>query len=236
MKKIILFLLTLCLLPSLVFAQSPLQGYSKQDGYQYVTFGEYPQAADGKKEPILWRVLQVEEGIAYLLSEYVLDVHKLHDDRKEYPSWPQSDTYRWLHKDFLESAFTPEEVSALFETPDEGVVSLPSAADFKNKDMGFTDNKSRWSYGTPWAMKQGEAGLYVYRKYGTSPIWLRTPSAKQKHAQCATKLEGGVGYSPVHWKDIGIRPVIWVSLNQVTTAAGEGTMQSPLKLSPLPKP
>ena len=64
MKKFLRALLCAALLLTLIptcFAEGGLRGYTKSDGYVYVTLGQYPQTADGGVEPILWRVLTVDE-------------------------------------------------------------------------------------------------------------------------------------------------------------------------------
>lgn len=73
MKRIIALLLAALLMVSCALADVALRGYDAKSGYVYVTLGQCPQDADGGVEPIVWRVLSVEDGRAYLLSEYVLE-------------------------------------------------------------------------------------------------------------------------------------------------------------------
>ena len=72
MKRIIALLLAALLMVSCALADAALRGYDAKSGYVYVALGQCPQDADGGIEPIVWRVLSVEDGRAYLLSEYVL--------------------------------------------------------------------------------------------------------------------------------------------------------------------
>ena len=84
MKRIIALLLTALLMVSCALADVALHGYDAKSGYVYVTLGQCPQDADGGVEPIVWRVLSVEDGRAYLLSEYVLEARPIHSDYQEY--------------------------------------------------------------------------------------------------------------------------------------------------------
>ena len=67
------------LLPVLASGEEGLlRGYSREEGYVYLTLGEYPQTEDGGVEPILWRVLETDGEKAYLLSEYILFARPMH--------------------------------------------------------------------------------------------------------------------------------------------------------------
>ena len=86
MKRLLCLICCFLLLGSLASAEGALRGYSKEDGYVYVTLGRYMQSIDGgvpeehrntwtwsrtpikdttgmpfSMDPILWRVLTVDE-------------------------------------------------------------------------------------------------------------------------------------------------------------------------------
>ena len=67
-------------------AGDALRGYSKKEGYVYVSLGAYPTDGDGTVRPILWRVLSTDGISAYLLSEYILEAGRIHSDRNTYRS------------------------------------------------------------------------------------------------------------------------------------------------------
>ena len=85
--------------------ESPLRGFSRDAGYVYAVLGAWPQDADGGVRPILWRVLAVEDGRAFLLSEYILESRAVHADKNAYRGWESSDLFRWLNGEFLQTAF-----------------------------------------------------------------------------------------------------------------------------------
>lgn len=72
-----MLLIVLMLMPALnAPAESILRGYEKGAGYQYVLLGEYPYEKDGTIAPVLWRILDVENGRALLLTEYIIDTQQ----------------------------------------------------------------------------------------------------------------------------------------------------------------
>ena len=62
-------------------------------------FGRYPQNADGMDTdtPILWRVLDIVDGHALLLSDKILDAIPYHDEWED-TCWEKCDLNAWLNK------------------------------------------------------------------------------------------------------------------------------------------
>ena len=222
-------ILCLCLMAvSLpVMARVQLQGYS--GGYQYVTFGSYPQTAQGEKRPILWRVLWAGPGRAYLLSDRILDVKRIDGDQWQYQGWPSSELNAWLQTAFIDTAFTEKEQAALAEEEGLGRASLPSSDDLKNQDFGFASDRSRYFYGTDYAFSQG---LYSYTRGKHSPVFTRRISGRA-HAHRATKVDGSIGFIGVESDDLGLLPVIWLDVDKVQALSGSGLEHDPLVLVPL---
>ena len=61
-----------------------------------------------KYEPIKWRVLQSENGEAFLLSDVILD-KQLYNENDKYVTWEKSSLRAWLNKKFINTAFSDEE-------------------------------------------------------------------------------------------------------------------------------
>lgn len=139
---------------------SPLRGYNKEEGYVYVTLGQYKQTLEGGVEPIIWRVLTVDEEKAYLLSEYVLFARPMHTSEKkmtfeqgknghggdysrnEYRDvlkgdFAQTELCQYLNTTFAEEAFSEEEMELLLPCEDFGKVFLVTRDDMKNKSIGL---------------------------------------------------------------------------------------------------
>ncbi len=248
-------LLCLCCLSALialplsaVAEASALWGYVSRQGWQYVTLGRYRQAADGGVEPIVWRVLRVEDGRAYAVSEYILINHRIHPDDKEYVAFGgdfrQTEMWAFLNGEFAGEAFTEDELAALEDTEAYGRLFLLSRQDLNDKSIGFGTNRSRKAWGTPWALAQMthneahnnrvEQALFRYgSSYGShSPYWTLTQSTHTYAANC-TKQEGQIGYIDVMVQNEGCRPACMILLGAVTAADGDGTLERPFALVPV---
>lgn len=169
-RRIPALLLAVLMLMSAAAGESALRGYNKEDGYVYLHLGQYPQTEDGGIEPILWRVLTVDDEKAYLLSEYILFARAMHTSRKEYEKFggdfAQTELCHYLNTTFAEQAFTEEDLSMLLECEDYGKVFLVTRDEMKDKKIGLSTtlegstnpkkieaNPGVRAWGTEWAIK-----------------------------------------------------------------------------------
>lgn len=76
----------------------------------YVVLGSYEQDnnKENGKEDIEWRVLDIKDGKALVLSKYALDLQPLNVEYADI-TWETSTLRRWLNEDFLDKAFTDAE-------------------------------------------------------------------------------------------------------------------------------
>ena len=78
-----------------------------------VTYGHYPQTAEGNDEtPIEWLVLDVQGDKALLLSRYGLDT-KPYNEKDTIVTWETCTLREWLNGKFLNRAFSAEEQKAI---------------------------------------------------------------------------------------------------------------------------
>jgi hypothetical protein len=221
------------ILPAVSWAE--IKGYEKSTGYEYIALGVYPQTEQGEQQPIIWRVLEVTDEYAYLLCEYILFNYRVHEDYKEYEqireAFHQTEIFSILNGEFLDSAFSPAESALLIEDQALGKIFLVDADDIKNKEYGFTDNKSRQGFGTPFAVANG---LFKYRNTahgrGSSPYWTRSPSSTLLSGVRCTKADGSIGYIRCVVMNEGIRPALRLSLT--AKFYGAGTMTDPYRIVP----
>lgn len=241
LRLLALLLMLLTLVPA-ALGEGELRGYNKKDGYVYLTMGVYPQTAEGDELPILWRVLSVEDGKAYILSEYVLLAKPIHSDYQEYANKPtnakkpgfdgdftQTEMSQYLNGEFT-AYFTTAELAQLLPDETLGSFFLVTADDLKDTSLGFGTNQSRKAWGTEYAI---ENGLFVYgSKYGKhSPYWTRNQSTSDaRHARC-TKDEGEIGRINVITLDLGMRPACYLDMSKVEIVSGTGTMEDPFVLN-----
>ncbi len=249
MLRTLAAVLLVCLCLGSAAAEAPaLRGYDKEGGYVYLALGTFPQTAEGDVLPIVWRVLSVHEGQAYILSEYVLEARCIESDYyayahkptdKKYPGYDgdfaQTEMSKYLNGDFASNNFTGEELSLIAEDEHLGRFYLVTADDLKNKELGFGTDKARKGYGTEWAKANG---LFVYGvDHGKhSPYWTRDQSTSDpRHARC-TKAKGNLGRINVITVDEGMRPACMLSLDSLTITGGEGTLEAPYTLAPSAAP
>ncbi|HHU03044.1 MAG: hypothetical protein ACOX54_10360 [Christensenellales bacterium] len=224
-RRFVSILLVSLLLASGALAQ--VAGYNDNFGYNYLYFGSYPQGANGEVAPIIWRVLGVEDNVAYLMSEYLLFAARIHGDQRNYPGFEKSELNGRLNSEFFDAAFTDEDKGAMVSNEELGYVSLPSVDDLRNKAFGFKKKSDYFFVGTPYALNNG---LFRYSSKKYSPLWTRTRSSKS-HANRSTKVDGAIGFIGVESDDLGITPVIWLDLSKVEVVSGAGTLDAPFTLN-----
>lgn len=235
LKRILALVLAMILLAIGVVAENIHNYDKKKGGYTYVTFGSYPEDKNGNVAPILWRVLETDGKEAYLLTEYIVDVHYVHLDTVNYRylDWKDSDLFAYLQNEFLPRAFTAQEQAALLQrTEDGGLVSLPKIDDIRNKAYGFNDNKSRECAGTDYAKS---IGLFQYNDHN-SPWVSRNKSQDRPQQQRRVMDDGKLGTVPCGNVDLGVRPIVYVNLSLVSINGGSGTKDDPFQLASMVEP
>ena len=239
-RRIAALLLAVLLLVPAALAEEGLRGYDKKDGYVYLTLGTFPQTAEGGVEPILWRVLQVKDGRAYILSEYVLQARRIHGDYKQYANKPtakysgfngdftQTEMAQYLNGDFTGN-FTAGELALLSADETLGLFTLLSSDELKDPKLGFSKDADRKAWGTEYAKANG---LFVYgsSRGNHSPYWSRTQSSSNTQGARCIKSKGELGYINVITEDEGMRPACWLDMTKVVILSGTGTMEDPYVL------
>lgn len=240
-RVIALLLTALLLLPAAMAEDAALRGYDKKQGYVYLHYGSFPQTEEGDVLPILWRVLSIQDGRAYILSEYVLEARRIHGDYNEYENKPthkkkpgfdgdftKTELALYLNGDFTKN-FTPGELALL--SPDEtlGMFTLLSSDELKDAKLGFARDNDRKAWGTEYATTHG---LFVYSssRGSHSPYWSRTQSTSNTQGARCIKSKGELGYINVITEDEGMRPACWLDMAQIVIGGGSGTKEDPYTL------
>ena len=217
-----------------------LQAIRDAKAGEYVTFGHYPQTAEGTDDtPIEWLVLDVQGDRALLLSRYGLDT-KRYDTGYEDVPWETCTLREWLNGEFLNRAFSAEEQKAIRTTDvDNGKsqgysgwstdggnntrdkVFLLSYAE-ANRYLGVEHNsvsggknntKSRVAP-TAYAVKNG---AYTSRSDKTADgaaaggWWLRSPRLGHNTA-AYVYTDGFLYYHYVFHDSACVRPAFWIDL------------------------
>lgn len=150
---------------------------------EIITFGTYPQTADGADAtPIAWRVLQNSGSELFILSEQILDCKRYHGKSVDITwydcvdiTWRDCDLRNWLNDEFYNIAFTDAEKEFIKtthcsdngeDTPDtEDKVFLLSVNEVKDVSDKYGKELLR-AVGTEFAKEKKPDGcnLYVYDK------------------------------------------------------------------------
>lgn len=199
---------------------------------EIMTFGSYPQMADGAdRTPIKWRVLENSGRELFILSEYILDCKRYHSEYVDM-TWRDCALRKWLNDEFFNAAFTAAEKECVRTThctangegrPDTAdKVFLLSVAeiDTQGKDL-------RRAVGTEFAQVKKADGchLYVYdksvsanyitengQKHGCSWWWLRTQLGEASRATFVGTHASIRSYGRVNLPYYGVRPALKLTL------------------------
>ena len=129
-----------------------------------LSLGSYPQEPkENERTPISWRVLDIDDDEAILISEYILDCKRYHNELVD-TSWQKSDLRNWLNHHFYNNAFSIEEQKMIQSDYLGDYVSLLSCSELETY---FADNRiERRTTATEYArMVKGDGcKLYVYDK------------------------------------------------------------------------
>ena len=187
-----------------------------------------------KYKPIKWRVLQSENGKAFLLSDIILDRQPYNENRKAI-TWEESSLRAWLNGKFINRAFSDEEKENINITEivnqdnqvlgTEGgnntadkifLLSLQEVAPkFDGKEYGFLDDEARI------------CKTSSFSKMGDVYWWLRSPGGVGDAA--AVILDNGWIWAkgiPVRYYDIGVRPALYLNLFSSNLFSYAGTVSS----------
>ena len=186
-----------------------------------------------KYEPIKWRVLQSENGEAFLLSDVILD-KQLYNENDKYVTWEKSSLRAWLNKKFINRAFSDEEKEKINITEivnqdnpvygTEGgnntfdkifLLSLSEVSEQQDGEKyGFLDDEIR------------ACGKSDFSKTG-SWWWLRSPGSYSLDA-AEVNDDGWVGRngSRVDSSYGGVRPALHLNLSSSNLFSYAGTVSS----------
>jgi hypothetical protein len=206
------------------FKPSQLRGWSSSSGYQFVLLGRYIQ--DYVDQPILWRVLGVNNGKALLLSEYILDTRSFDDNSNV---WETSDLRTWLNGDFYSDAFSQSERNAIVDNGKLGKVFILSDAELSNSAYGFNSNKY-----VEDTFRRASGSMYAY----SNNLWNVADSDFTNYYVRSKPNDINVGLitsrgvlmdAKITRDNVGIRPAVWVNVNQLPFTNGDGGIAYPFQ-------
>ena len=206
---------------------------AKQD--TYVTFGHYPQMAEGNDNTAIeWIVLQKEGNKALLISRYGLDAQPYNAEYTD-AAWETCTLRTWLNSTFMNKAFTAEEQKAILTTTvdnssSQGYSGWSTSGGNNTKDQIFLlsyeeaskyfdvklgcNNTKACVRPTAYAEK---LGAYTSSSCKTADgdnagwWWLRSPGTDQNCAAYVS-IVGSLSNFYVNRDNSCVRPALWVNL------------------------
>ena len=192
-------------------------------------FGQYPQGANGEVRPLSWRVLDVRNGMALLITEKLIDCVKYNETKTDV-TWETTTLRKWMNSDFINKAFSNDQQTQIItfnnsnpNNPRKHTIGGNATQDklfaltINDANKYFLDENDRMAAVTEYAVKQG---CYVSNSYslpnGDKPgwWWLRSPGENSIHA--ARVLDNGeiglYGYFVNHGSG-SVRPAFWLKLS-----------------------
>ena len=192
-----------------------------------IQFGQYEQDGDSSNgaEAIEWMVLDRQENRVLLLSKYGLDAKPYNKTNTDI-TWEQSTLRSWLNGEFLNTAFSAEEQSAIMKTAvdnsqAEGYSGWNTNGGNNTEDQVFllsykeafedyfTSDAARICMPTSYAVQQG---AWTNDETGACWWWLRSPGFYQS---CAAYVYyfGSRYYHGVNDGCECVRPALWINLD-----------------------
>lgn len=195
-----------------------------------VLFGRYEQDGNAENgvEDLEWIVLERNESGVMLISRYLLAEQKMSSGNVSFSiEWADCKLRTWCNTTFLEKAFTEAEKAAIMTTTvsatKNGSSGLSSAStkdkvfvlSLEEVRKYFPTEEARMASPTEAAVSDG---LFEFAE-GTSIWWLRTRGANNSEFIYFSVVNyfgfidytRGISYDST---DVGVRPVIWVSVTE----------------------
>ena len=177
-----------------------------------------------------WRVKEIQNGQALLLSESVLIKRQYHSDRKDDVTWENSDIRAWLNGEFYNDTFSAQEKTQIALTTVENknnqwhgtsggnntsdklfLFSMDELVKYFG-DSGQLENKPR---SANYINDEYNAARVSYDLNGkVSWLWIRSPGNSNKRA-ATTNLDGDIDPRGdiVDNRNGGIRPAMWINIS-----------------------
>ena len=185
-----------------------------------VEFGSYPQTADGKSMPIRWKVLEIRDGKALLITEKLLDYRRFNDRLTEI-TWENCTLRTWMNGEFLTQAFDAGNRARVVPVTlrNDGTRVPGSSFYHPTRDQVFAlSAEEAERYLTSAKDMTAVTTDYAHTKHfdfddRSDNWWLRTSGADNRTAVCVN--HSGVlnksGFS-VNYYNVAVRPALWLKL------------------------
>lgn len=182
-----------------------------------------------------WRVLDVEDGKALIISDHVLEGRAYHLDEVDV-TWAESDMREYLNGSFIEETFTQEEKALIIETvlenKDNQWYGTEGGEQTLDKVFLLSLEELVQYFGDSGQLENGnDISIVISDEYNDKRIaydarghykewWLRSPGGTSHSAAC---VAGGVASEAPYPGEVnvngirvatnnGVRPALWINL------------------------
>ena len=185
-----------------------------------VQFGQYPQGANGEVQPLMWRVLAVENGRALLITDKLIDYVKYNESYTNV-TWETCTLRKWMNSDFISKAFSSSQQAQIASVsnqnpnnPKYGTKGGNATQDrifalsIDEAEKYFSSDSDKRAYTTDYAHKKG------YDDSDRSDWWwLRSPGIYSNGAAYLLNYGNIDQYgSRVNRTRVSVRPAFWLNL------------------------
>ncbi len=193
----------------------------------YITFGHYPQTAEGNDNtPIEWLVVARDGNKVLLISRYALDCQPYQKSNSAI-TWEECSLRTWLNDTFINKAFNSQEQTGILTThvqahknpeystnPGGGTQDKIFLLSITEAETYFQSDEARVCKLTDYAVKQGSYEKILDTTMGNCWWWLRSPGCNQDSAANVIYL-GSVNRigNPVINNGNAVRPALWIDLD-----------------------
>lgn len=207
----------------------------------HIMFGKYPQnyasgSDTAEPEPIEWRVLEIKDGKALIISEYLLEPFVYNIELTDV-TWETSTLRKWLNTTFYDTAFSESEKNSIqtvtIKNPDNPVRGTEGGNDTEDKvfclsleeaQLYFKNTNERMAAPTKYAVKRGaqtNEDSTLANGMKTGWWWLRTPASSSNRAadvDCYGNIDvdfikgSDVDGSLVFDEENCVRPAVWITI------------------------
>ncbi len=196
----------------------------------FITLGSYPEAAGGGRKPLRWRVLNVENGSALLVTENVIDAMNFSNEQRSLV-WLSSDIRRFLNGEFFQDTFSEIEKKNILDSElmnYKNVVFRTNSGDkttdkvfllsVEECERFFTNDSDRCAKATDLARAKG----VFTSSDGSAWWWLRTSGSNEQYAADVDYGGDVDSYGSDRLASVeGVRPALRLSLSFLKRDAAE---------------
>lgn len=181
-----------------------------------VQFGKYPYWQQGREEPLVWRILDIQGDNVLLIANKVVDYMPV-SNALNCVSWKDSYLAKWLNSVFYVKAFTNIEMSRLvinkcvnqfITVPSVDELNLYYSDNPKSHMPNFSEGKAKVLQ-TPYVADKNNESDNRFIKW-----WLRdfmTGNGRVKYVSQEGRIVE-TSFDGEAMKSKGVRPMIWVKI------------------------